>query len=153
MFEYAEDYSIKKEFTQCVLGETPSEELKRNITICSHCHHALYQLASVRNSGDEDECGEHAKVGGVNLNDCCVRIHIEDRDMEFEAIFGCFIVIFLFVFAVLYVLTMPGEIYMDEQTGLEPSAPPPQPAFMMVPQPVSGYPAVSSTVPSSYTYK
>lgn len=126
MFEYAEDHHLKKSFSKCALGEQYSEELDKNVTICSHCDDRQYQLASDRDAGDEHKCGEHATVGGVNLNDCCVRIHIEKRDMEFEAIFGCFIAIFIIIFAGLYVVTTSREadVYNDEDS--RPLVPPPR---------------------------
>ena len=102
MFEYAEDHQVKKTYSKCETRQKHSLVLQNNYTICSHCNDPLYQLASVRDSGDEDKCGKHAIVGEVDLNDCCVRINIEKRDNKFDLIFGFFIVIFLIVFACLY---------------------------------------------------
>jgi hypothetical protein len=141
MFDHAEDHQVRKTYSKCETRHKYSLVLQNNYTICSHCNDPLYQLASVRDSGDEDKCGKHAIVGEVDLNDCCVRIHIEKRDIGFDLIFGFFIVIFLIVFAGLYVTMMRTE-YMDymkaplevpDDDRMPPTQPAPAPVMMAWP--------------------
>ena len=96
MFEFAEDHKIKKSFAKCITGEEEDELLGLNVTKCVSCHDKRYQLASDRDSGDEDQCDEYAILG-----DCCVRISFQRRT-EVEAIFYCFIVIFAGIFALMH---------------------------------------------------
>lgn len=142
MFGYAPEYNRKKEFTTCITALDNKEHEGQNYTQpkCVSCADERYELASVRNAGEEKECGGHGTLGDMKVNDCCIKLIYEKGSTSFVVIFAAFLILFLFSFVVLSVFINKWMIEVQDISEASTEVSESSQPLMQPPVTVYGYP-------------